>query len=162
MVLWLFVLLMLQYFFLFVIFYVACSVGLLHFLTFQSLLCLFFTPRVNYMFLLCIIALKCVYNFLKEVWLKFVTRRFTLFKTQFGSFRYSRKIEISIQFRKTNARAVRVRHGGMRAHQRREWSPAAPVRPCSKLPPRILYQWVLNVINFNVFKCEWKKGILFV
>ena len=67
---WLFVLLMLQYSCLFVIFYVVCSAGLLHLLTFQILFCIFFKPTVNYMFLLCIIILKCVSNFLKEVWLK--------------------------------------------------------------------------------------------
>ena len=55
-------------------------------------------------------------------------------------FDFPEKIEISIRFRKTNARAARVHHGGMRAHQRRECAPAVPVRPCSMLPPRILYQ----------------------
>ena len=85
-----------------------------------------------------------------------VTRRFTLFKIRFD---FPEKIIAnSIRFRKTKARVACVRHGGMRAHQRREWAPAAPVRPCSTLSPRILYQWVLDVINFNIFKCEWKKN----
>ena len=40
-------------------------------------------------------------------------RRFTLFKTRFD---FPEKIVTSIRFRKTNARAARVRHGGVRAH----------------------------------------------